>query len=77
MGVVKLRSVKTLQPFKPFLSVSCEICHEKIEKWDDYNVKLAIQGIGCGHTACWNSELGRMKEFTRTLAIMKREGKLP
>jgi len=70
-----LEEIQTLKPFKFFFNVSCEICHEKIEKWDDYNVKLAIQGIGCGHTACWNSDLGRMKEIARALAIIKREVK--
>ena len=64
-----------MKPFKAFLSVYCEICHEKIEEWDDYNVKLATQGIGYGHTACWNSDLGKMKELARALAIMQREVK--
>jgi DNA-directed RNA polymerase subunit M/transcription elongation factor TFIIS len=70
-----LEEIQTLKPFKAFLSVPCEICHEKIEKWDDYNVKLAMQGIGCGHTACWNSDLGRMRELARALTIIKRQVK--
>jgi hypothetical protein len=55
--------------------VPCEICHEPIKEWDDYNVKLAIQGIGFGHTACWRSDLGRMKEFARALAKLREEAK--
>jgi hypothetical protein len=66
---------RTLKPFKAFLSEPCEICHEPIKEWDDYNVKLAIQGIGFGHTAGWRSDLGRMKEFARALAKLREEAK--
>ncbi len=56
-----------LLPFKAFLNVPCEICHEPIKEWDDYNVKLAIEGTGCGHTWCWNSELGQLIELRKAI----------
>ena len=68
---------QTLKAFKAFFSLPCEICHKPIKEWDDYNVKLAIQGIGLGHTACWQSDLGRMIELARALAIIKKEGGKP
>jgi hypothetical protein len=64
-----------LEPFKAFLNAPCEICHELVKEWDDYNVKLAIEGIGCGHTPCWRSDLGKMKELARALAKIRREAK--
>lgn len=67
-----LKEIEMLEPFKAFLNVSCEICHKSIEEWDDYNVKLAIDGIGCGHTRCWNSEFGQLREFRKTIEKMKR-----
>jgi len=67
-----LEEIQTLKSFKAFLSVPCEICHELIGEWDDYNVKLAIQGIGCGHTSCWNSKLGRLREFRKAVEKVKK-----
>ncbi len=37
----------------------------------DYSVKLVIQGIGCGHTQCWNSELGRFIELRKAIEKVK------
>jgi hypothetical protein len=56
-----------LEPFKALLEEPCEICHKPVSEWDEYNIKLVIQGIGCGHTSCWNSELGQLKELNRAL----------
>ena len=67
-----LEEYEVLEPFKSFLNVPCEICREPVKEWGDYNVKLAIQGIGCGHTQCWNSELGRLIEFRRAIEKMKK-----
>jgi hypothetical protein len=63
-----LKEYEVLLPFKAFLKEPCEMCHEPVNEWDEYNVKLAIQGIGCGHTSCWESDLGRMKELARALS---------
>jgi hypothetical protein len=67
-----LEEYEVLEPFKSFLNVPCEICREPVKEWGDYNVKLAIQGIGCGHTQCWNSELGRLIESRRAIEKMKK-----
>jgi hypothetical protein len=67
-----LEEYGVLEPFKAFLNVRCEICHEPITEWGDYSVKLAIQGIGCGHTSCWNSEVGRLRELRKALEKVKK-----
>jgi len=67
-----LEEYGVLEPFKAFLTVPCEICHEPITEWDDYNVKLAIEGTGCGHTSCWNSELGRLIELRKAIEKVKK-----
>ena len=67
-----MEECEVFEPFKAFLSVSCEICHEPVKEWDEYNVNLAIEGIGCGHTSCWNSELGRFMELRRAIEKVKK-----
>ena len=67
-----LEEYEVLEPFKAFLNVPCEICHEPITEWGDYSVKLVIQGIGCGHTQCWNSELGRLIELRKAIEKVKK-----
>ena len=64
-----------LEPFKAFFEAQCEICHEPIKEWDDYNVKLAIDGTGCGHKWCWNSELGQMRQLVKVLQKVKQDTK--
>jgi len=66
---------EVLKPFKAFLNVPCEVCHEPVNEWNDYNVKLAIEGIGCGHTSCWKSEYGQMKEFLKAIQKVKKDTK--
>ena len=70
-----MQEYEVLEPFKAFLNVPCEICHEPITEWGDYNVKLAIQGIGCGHTHCWNSQSGQMKELLKAIQKFKKDTK--
>jgi len=67
-----LKEIEVLGPFKAFFNVPCEICHEMIDEWDDYNVKLVFEGIGCGHTHCWNSELGRLLELRKAIEKVKK-----
>jgi hypothetical protein len=66
-----LKELEVLEPFKAFLDVPCEICGEPIMEWDEYSVKLVMQGIGNGHTRCWNSDLGRLMELRRALQKIK------
>ena len=70
-----LKEIEVLEPFKAFFKVHCEICHEPIKKWDDYNVKLAIESIGCGHTHCWNSQTGQFKQIGKTIQKLKEDTK--
>ena len=67
-----LEEYEVLEPFKAFLEVPCEICHEPVTEWGDYSVKLVIQGIGCGHLSCWNSELGRFIELRKAIEKVKK-----
>jgi predicted RNA-binding Zn-ribbon protein involved in translation (DUF1610 family) len=70
-----LEEYEVLKPFKAFLDAPCEICHEPIKEWDSVNVKLVVEGTGCGHTRCWNGELGRMKQLCKALQQVKSERK--
>ena len=70
-----LKEIEVLEPFKAFFNVPCEICHEPVKEWDDYNVKLAIEGIGCGHTHCWNSQTGQFKQIGKTIQKLKKDTK--
>ncbi len=35
-----LEELEALELFKAFFYAPCEICHELVEEWDDYNVKI-------------------------------------
>jgi hypothetical protein len=67
-----LEEHEVMKSFKAFLNVPCELCHEPIEEWDDYNVKLVIEGIGCGHTTCWKSEAGQLREWRKAIEKEKK-----
>jgi len=67
-----LEEYEVMKSFKAFLNVPCELCHEPIEEWDDYNVKLVIEGIGCGHTTCWKSEAGQLRELRKAIEKEKK-----
>lgn len=62
---------EALAPFKAFLDVPCAICNKPVTKWDEWNIKLAIEGIGCGHSACWKSDAGRRRELIMALKLFK------
>ena len=70
-----LKEFEVLEPFKAFFNIPCEICHEPIEEWDDYNIKLTIEGTGCGHTLCWNSQAGQTRQFLKAIQKFKKETK--
>ncbi len=67
-----LEEHEVLKSFEAFFNIPCELCHEPIEEWDDYNVKLLIEGIGCGHTACWKSEAGQIREIRKAIEKEKK-----
>lgn len=58
---------RRLNAFKVFLEVPCEICHEPIGCWDDYNTRLVLRGIGFGHTSCWKSEIGQLRQLEKAI----------
>lgn len=62
-----LENYKVIEAFKTFLNAPCEICEKPVKDWDDFNVKLVIKGVGCGHTRCWNSETGRLRELRKAI----------
>lgn len=70
-----LKEIEVLGPFKAFFNVPCELCHEPVKEWDDYNVKLAIEGIGCAHTHCWNSQAGQFKQVAKAIQKIKKDTK--
>ena len=70
-----LEEYEVIKSFKAFLNVPCEICHEPVNEWNDYNVKLVIEGAGCGHTECWKSESGQMKELLKAIQKFKKDTK--
>ena len=67
-----LNENEILKPFKAFLNMPCEVCHEPVNEWNDYNVKLAIEGAGCGHTQCWNSQIGQWKQLSKAIQKVKK-----
>ena len=70
-----LEEYKVLEPFKAFFNILCEICDEPVKDWDDYNVKLAVEGIGYGHTNCWNSEFGQFRQIAKAIQKFNKDTK--
>jgi len=70
-----LKEFEILKPFNSFFNVPCEICHEPVKEWDDYNVKLAIHNIGCGHTHCWKSQTGQTTQLLKAIQKVKKDMK--
>ncbi len=70
-----LKENEILKPFKDFLKLPCEICHGPIEAWDDYNTKLVIQGTGFGHTSCWKSEVGQLRQLAKAIQQVRKDTK--
>lgn len=68
-----LKENEILKPFKHFLEVPCEICHKPVEAWDDYNTKLAIEGTGFGHTSCWKSQAGQMRQMAKAVQSLRKD----
>ena len=70
-----MEEYEVLEPFKAFLNVPCEICHEPITERGDYSVKLVIQGTGCGHIQCWNSQVGQWRQLVKVIQKFKKDMK--
>jgi hypothetical protein len=70
-----LKENEVLEPFKAFFNAPCEICHEPVKEWNDYNVKLAVEGTGCGHEYCWNNQLGQTRQMLKAIQKFKKDMK--
>ena len=70
-----LEEYKMLEPFRTFFNIECEICHEPIKKWDDYSIKLAIDGTGRGHTHCWQSEIDQLRQLLKVIRKIRQDTK--
>lgn len=66
-----LEENEVLKPFKSLLEIPCEICNKPVSVWTEFNLKLLIQGTGCGHVECWNSESGRLVQMAKALKKLK------
>ena len=62
--VVQIRKLQeennTLQPFKRFFDVPCEICKKPVTEWDKGTLEAGICGFGWAHKQCLNSSSGQM-----------------
>ncbi|MBI2853130.1 MAG: hypothetical protein HYX84_08575 [Chloroflexi bacterium] len=71
-----LKENEALKPFQAFLSAPCEFCHQPVTRWGKFSVQQVIEGAGCGHTACWDTDIGRLKMVAKAAEkIRRRESK--
>ena len=66
-----LKENEALKPLRVFLGMPCEICGKPVNEWDEQNIKLVISGMGCGHTQCWNSQLGQLRQIGKVIKKVK------
>jgi hypothetical protein len=57
----------SLKPFKLFFGLPCKVCKKPITEWTEQNVRTGINGFGWGHTKCWNSPSGQLKQTGKLL----------
>lgn len=62
-----LKENEALKPLRVFQDMPCEICGKPVNEWDEQNIKLVISGMGCGHTQCWNSQLGQWRQIGKAI----------
>ena len=67
------KEIEVLEPFKAFLNAPCEMCNESVKEWNTQNVKLAVEGMGCGHTQCWNSQTGQIRQLIKAIQKVQKE----
>lgn len=54
-----------LRPLKVFLDLPCEVCGHPVTEWTLQDVKRGVTGLGWGHSACWSSDKGHIRQFFR------------
>ena len=60
-----LKENETLTPLKVFLNLPCEVCEQPITEWTDYMVQKGVKEHCWGHTKCWNSDMGQIKQLMK------------
>jgi hypothetical protein len=53
---------QVLKPLRPFLDLPCEICKKPMAAWTLEDIQRGVEGLGWGHTGCFNSNLGQIKQ---------------
>ena len=60
-----LKENEVLKPLKVFLNLPCEVCGQPITEWTDYMVQKGVKEHCWGHTECWNSDKGQIKQMMK------------
>jgi len=69
-----LKENEALVPLKAFLDIPCEICGKAVTEWTEENVKIAVDGFGWGHTKCWNSDIGQLRQTVKLVNKIQNRG---
>lgn len=59
---------EALWPFRIFIGMRCQICKEPVTDWTVDDILRGMNGIGWGHTQCWNSNIGQLVQYQRSQA---------
>lgn len=54
-----------LKPLKVFLNLPCEICGQPMTEWSEQDLRRGVTGGGWGHTKCWNTTGGEVRQFAK------------
>ena len=60
-----LKENEALKPLKVFLDLPCEVCGQPITEWTEYEVQKGVREHCWGHTKCWNSDMGQIKQMMK------------
>ena len=60
-----LKENEALRPLKVFLNLPCEVCGQPISEWTEYEVQKGVKEHCWGHTECWNSDKGHLKQLMK------------
>jgi hypothetical protein len=60
-----LEENEALKPLKVFLKLPCEVCGEPINKWTKNIIEKGVTQHCWGHTECWQSDKGQIKQMMK------------
>ncbi|XUX00150.1 MAG: hypothetical protein TUN42_09695 [Dehalogenimonas sp.] len=66
---------QALKPLKFFLELPCEICNKPMASWTLEDIKRGAEGFGWGHTVCFKSESGQIRQSLYLLKYLKNSGR--